>query len=60
VVVIRHYAKPQKRFGYICFRYIFIVQGARGKTRQVFQHMLQLQQWGAFGFIAAEVEIKRL
>jgi hypothetical protein len=49
-----------KLFGYICFRYIFTGQGARGKTRQVFQHMLQLQQLGAFGFIAAEVEMKRL
>ncbi len=30
------------RFGYICFRYIFIGQWEKGKTRQVFQHMLQL------------------
>jgi hypothetical protein len=29
------------------------------KTRQVFQHILQLQQWGAFGWIAAEIELTR-
>ena len=48
------------RFGYICFRYIFIGQEEKGKSPQVFQYMLQLQQWGAFGCIAAEVEMKRL
>jgi hypothetical protein len=53
-------AQSPARFGYICFRYIFIGQEAKGKARQVFQHMLQLQQWGAFGYIAAEVEMKRL
>jgi hypothetical protein len=37
----------------------FIGQGGK-KPRQVFQHMLQLQQWGAFGCIAAAVEMKRL
>jgi hypothetical protein len=36
------------------------VKEDKEKARQVFQHMLQLQQWGAFGFIAAEVEMKRL
>jgi hypothetical protein len=30
------------------------------KASQVFQHMLQLQQWGAFGFIDAEAEMRRL
>jgi hypothetical protein len=52
--------KAANRFGYICFRYIFIGQEAKGKTWQVFQHMLQLQQWGAFGFIDAEAEMRRL
>jgi tetratricopeptide (TPR) repeat protein len=37
-----------------------LVKGEKEKARQVFQHMLQLQQWGAFGCIAAEVEMKRL
>jgi tetratricopeptide (TPR) repeat protein len=37
-----------------------LIKGEKEKARQVFQHILQLQQWGAFGFIAAEVEMKRL
>lgn len=36
-----------------------LVMGEKEKARRVFQHMLQLQQWGAFGFIAAEVEMAR-
>jgi hypothetical protein len=36
------------------------VKGEKEKARQVFQHIQQLQQWGAFGCIAAEVEMKRL
>lgn len=36
-----------------------LVKGEKEKARQVFQHIVQLQQWGAFGFIAAEVEMKR-
>jgi len=48
--------KVVKRFGYICFRYIFIGQGGNEKARQVFHYMLQLQQWGAFGYIAAEIK----
>jgi len=36
-----------------------LVKGEKEKARQVFQHILQLQQWGAFGFIAAEEEMKR-
>lgn len=38
----------------------FFGQRGKGKARQVFQHMLQLQQWGAFGFIDAEAEMRRL
>ena len=30
------------------------------KASQVFQHMLELQQWGAFGFIDDEAEMRRL
>jgi tetratricopeptide (TPR) repeat protein len=37
-----------------------LIKGEKEKARQVFQHILQLQQWGAFGYIAAEVEMKRL
>jgi hypothetical protein len=37
-----------------------LVKGEKEKARRVFQHMLQLKQWGAFGFIAAEMEMKRL
>jgi len=29
------------------------------KARQAFQHIVQLQQWGAFGFIATVVKMKR-
>jgi hypothetical protein len=36
-----------------------LFKGEKGKTRQVFQHILQLQQWGAFGWIAAEIELTR-
>ncbi|MCA6496245.1 MAG: hypothetical protein IM558_00830 [Chitinophagaceae bacterium] len=38
----------------------FVGQWGNEKARQVFQHMLQLQQWGAFGFIDAEAEMRRL
>ena len=48
--------KVVKRFGYIFFRYIFIGQGGNEKAPQVFQHMLQLQQWGIFGYIATEIK----
>lgn len=36
-----------------------LVKGQREKARQVFQHIVQLPQWGAFGFIAAEMELSR-
>jgi hypothetical protein len=36
-----------------------LFKGEKEKTRQVFQHILQLQQWGAFGYIAAEIELAR-
>jgi hypothetical protein len=37
-----------------------LVKEEKEKACQVFQHIVQLQKWGAFGFIAAEVEMKRL
>ena len=36
-----------------------LIKGEKEKARQVFQHILQLQQWGAFGYIAAEIELAR-
>jgi hypothetical protein len=38
---------------------LFISEGRQRKAHQVFQHILQLQQWGAFGYIAAEIELAR-
>jgi tetratricopeptide (TPR) repeat protein len=37
-----------------------LTRGEKEKARQVFRHIVQLQQWGAFGYIAAEEEMKRL
>jgi hypothetical protein len=55
---MRYWAKP--RIVSYAYRQGFLVKEEKGKTRQVFQHMLKLYQWGAFGCIAAEVEMRRL
>lgn len=36
-----------------------LIKGEREKARQVFQHMVQLPQWGAFGWIAAEIDLRK-
>lgn len=36
-----------------------LIKGEKEKARQVFRHIVQLQQWGAFGWIAAEIELTR-
>jgi hypothetical protein len=56
---IRFFAKRQN-VSYVYELGAFNGQWGNEKAHQVFQHMLELQQWDAFGFIAAEVEMKRL
>jgi tetratricopeptide (TPR) repeat protein len=42
-------------FGYGLGAYL-LMKGEKEKANQVFDHILQLQQWGAFGFLGAESE----
>jgi tetratricopeptide (TPR) repeat protein len=36
-----------------------LTRGEKEKARQVFRHIVQFQQWGSFGYIAAEIELAR-
>jgi hypothetical protein len=56
----RHIAKRQNVSDIFTLGAFLLVKEEKEKAGQVFQHMLQLKQWGAYGFIAAEVEMKRL
>jgi hypothetical protein len=59
MVKIATFAKRQNFSDIFALGTFLLDKGEKEKARQVFQHMLQLQQWGAFGCIAAEVEMKR-
>jgi hypothetical protein len=37
----------------------YLVNGDRGKAREVFERVVSGRAWPAFGFIAAEAELKR-
>jgi len=38
----------------------YFVEGNRAKAREIFEKVLAGRQWAAFGYIAAEVDLKRL
>jgi hypothetical protein len=38
----------------------YLVEGNRAKAREIFEKVVQGRQWAAFGFIAAEVDLKRM
>jgi tetratricopeptide (TPR) repeat protein len=38
----------------------YLVEGDRAKARQIFERVVQGRQWAAFGYIAAEVELRSL
>lgn len=38
----------------------YLVEGHRAKAREIFEKVIQGPQWAAFGYIAAEVDLKRM
>jgi tetratricopeptide (TPR) repeat protein len=38
----------------------YLVEGNRAKAREIFERVVQGRQWAAFGYIAAEVDLKRM
>lgn len=38
----------------------YLVEGNKAKAREIFEKVVQGRQWAAFGFIAAEVDLKRM
>jgi tetratricopeptide (TPR) repeat protein len=38
----------------------YLVEGNRAKAQEIFEKVVQGRQWGAFGYIAAEVDLKRI
>ena len=38
----------------------YLVEGDRAKARTIFEKVVQGRQWAAFGYIAAEVDLKRM
>jgi tetratricopeptide (TPR) repeat protein len=38
----------------------YLVEGDRAKAREIFEKVVQGRQWAAFGYIAAEVDLKRM
>lgn len=38
----------------------YLVEGNKPKAREIFEKVVQGRQWAAFGYIAAEVDLKRL
>jgi tetratricopeptide (TPR) repeat protein len=38
----------------------YFVEGNKAKAREIFEKVVQGRQWAAFGFIAAEVDLKRM
>jgi tetratricopeptide (TPR) repeat protein len=38
----------------------YFVEGNRAKARDIFERVVQGRQWAAFGYIAAEVDLKRM
>jgi hypothetical protein len=38
----------------------YLVEGNRAKAREIFEKVVAGRQWAAFGYIAAEVDLKRI
>jgi tetratricopeptide (TPR) repeat protein len=38
----------------------YLVEGNKAKAREIFEKVVQGRQWAAFGYIAAEVDLKRM